>query len=727
VIEGSLPVALSSMVGRQREIDALTRLLSAARMVTIVGSGGAGKTRLALTVARRASARFPDGVCWADLARLTCAGLLPGVVASALGVPQSPDEDLTSVIARHVRENVALLILDSCEQLVAESAKLAERTLHAAPGVKVLATSREVIGVSGEQVFRVGGLGLPVPGGEPRASEAVQLFAERAAQAVGGLNLGPAELESAARLCRRLDGMPLAIELAAARVGSLGIDGIAAGLGENPALLHQPSGAAPARHHTLQATLEWSYRLLAPQEQLLFHRLSAFAGTFSLLAAESAAGGNGIDRIDVASLLETLVGKSLVQVADRGTEHRYRLLETVRQYGEAKLAASTELTDVFRAHARFYLALAGQAATGLAGPDQARWLDRLELEHDNLSVVLRRELPAEPEAGGQLAGRLWPFWHLRGHYHEARSWLEQATDLAGEMSPPVRAAVLTGAGALAFLQCDYELAAERLSHARALHEELDDQVGVAGVLQRLGSIARKRGRYEEARRLHEESMAVWARLEEAAGVAESEDHLGFVAWLAGDYGQASVYSSRALDFFQATGRSQATAAALINLGAAARHGGDSRRAGEWLAEALTISRQIGYLEGVAWALAELGAMTAGSAEAGHMLRESLRTHFQLGDRWRMASVIEAIAAMVAERQPATAATLLSMSDALRRRLGTPVPPAERPGVDSAQATVRRALGTAQFTRSWGSGQSMPLADAVELACQAAGIAREMGG
>jgi predicted ATPase/DNA-binding CsgD family transcriptional regulator len=711
-------VALSSLIGRHREIEALTKLLATARMVTIVGSGGAGKTRLALAVAARAGGRFPDGVWWADLTTLSEAELLPAVVASALEVPQSPGEDLMPVIARHIRESVTLLVLDGCEHLVEDVAKLAERLLRASPGVKVLATSREVIGVSGEQVFRVGGLDLPDLGGEPLASEAVQLFAERAGQTVAGLSLDPAELDSVARLCRRLDGMPLAIELAAARVGTLSIDEIAARLDDNPDLLRHPSRTAPARHQTLQATLEWSYRLLSPQEQVLYHRLSAFQGTFSLLAAEAAGGGGEIERNDVVSLLGSLVDKSLVQVADRGAEHRYRLLETVRQHGEAKLASSGELPGVFQAHTRFYLALAEQAEAGLEGPDQARWLDRLELEHDNLRAVLQRRLPGEPEVGGRLAGLLWPFWYRRGYYHEARSWLELAAQLTGEMSPPVRAAVLTGAGVLAFLQCDYQLASQRLGQVRALHEQQDDQVGVAAALQRLGSIAREQGRYDEAYRLHEESMAVWVGLEEPAGVAASLDYLGFVAWLEGDFARAIAHCSQALEYFEAAGRRQETASALINLGAATRYSGDTPLATQRLTRALTISRELGYTEGVAWALAELGMIDGQSgADGGQMLRESLRTHVQLGDRWRIASVLEAIAGTLAGPEPATAATLLGASDALRQELGTPVPPAERPAVDSALAAAEQALEPGLFAKSWASGQAMPLPDAVELACQ----------
>jgi DNA-binding CsgD family transcriptional regulator/tetratricopeptide (TPR) repeat protein len=513
--------------------------------------------------------------------------------------------------------------------------------------------------------------------------------------------------------------MPLAIELAAARVGTLSIEEIAARLADNPDLLRHPSRTAPARHQTLQATLEWSYRLLAPQEQLLYQRLSAFQGTFSLLGAEAVGGWGKIELGDVVSLLGSLVNKSLVQVADRGAEHRHRLLEIVRQDGEAKLARSGELDEVVRAHTEFYLALAEQAEAGLEGPDQARWLDRLELEHDNLTAVLRRKLlaePGDPEVGGRLAGLLWPFWYRRGYYHEARAWLERAAQLTDEMSPPVRAAALTGAGVLAFLQCEYQLARQRLSQVRALHESLGDQVGVAAALQRLGSVAREQGRYDEAYRLHEESMTRWAALDEPAGVAASLDYLGFAAWLDGDFARTEELSAQALAYFEAVGRRQEAASALINLGAAARYSGDTELATQRLTRALTISRELGYAEGVAWALAELGAMTGGA----EMLRESLQTHVQLGDRWRVASVVEAIAGTLASSEPATAVTLLGASEALRRDLGADVPPAERPAVKDALATARQALEPGLFAESRANGRAMLLPDAVELACLSTG-------
>ena len=687
-------------------------------MITIAGTGGAGKTRLALAVAQATLDSFPQGLWWVDLASLTGDGLVSAVVAGAVDVPETPGEDAAVGIARHLRARRSLLVLDNCEHVIDESAKLAERLLLDCRQLHILATSREVLGVTGEQVFRLGGLELP-KGRAVGDSEAVQLFAERAGTALAHTRGAPSEERHVVELCRRLDGLPLAIELAAARVGTLAVSEIAGRLDLDTRLLRHPSRLAPPRHQTLEATLEWSYRLLTPTEQALFRRLSVFHGTFSLDAAEGLAERTGMDRWDVVAVLGGLVDKSLVQVGGRGAERRYRLLQTVRQTGEAKLAGTADATAVYRAHADLYLALAEQAQAGLEGRDQAHWIERLELEHDNFRAVLRRALPTDPETAGRLAARLWPFWYRRGYYHEARSWLEAAAARAEQLSPAVRAATLMGAGVLAFLQCDYEPAAERLRETLALAEELDDRVGVATALQRLGSVAREQARYADARQLHQASRAAWAELGEDAGVAASEDYLAFISWLEGDFAQAEERGERALAYFDAVGRRQEAAAALVNLGVAAHYAGDDGRAVRRLRRALVSSRQIGYLEGEAWSLHELGAITLSrDPEAPSLLAESLDGHVHLGDRWRVASVLETIAAgAIAANEVVAAAQLLGASDALRRHLGAPVPPAERPAVERTRLAAEESLGPIEFADRWEEGRAMSLAEAAETARQ----------
>ena len=609
---GGLPVALSSLVGRQAELDTLATLVPSARLLTIVGTGGCGKTRLALAVAERCGPGFTGGVRWVGLETLVDPRLLPAMVGSAVGVPEAPGEDAVAAVCRHLASQKVLLILDNCEHVVERCAELAEQLLRCCPLLTILATSREIIGASGERVFRLAGLAVPSAGTAEENSGALALFADRAEAMSPGFRLNTADLRAAAELCRLLDGLPLALELAAGRVGSLGLAEIVARLSEGQQVLRHPGRTAPSRHQTLDATLDWSHRLLSREEQALFRRLSVFQGSFSLLAAEPVASGAEVERKNVVELLAALVDKSLVYVADPGLEHRYRLLNTVQQYARVRLEESGELAAVQRAHSEFYLALAEQARAGLDGADQTRWLQRLAMEHDNLSTALARQLPADPEAGGRLAAALWPYWYRRGSYQEARCWLEQATLAGGQMSGGVRADVLTGAGVLAFLQCDYPAAAKRLRQAQALYQRQGHLAGTATTLQRLGSIAREQGQYAQARRLHQQSLAAWSELGDAAGVAASEDYLGFVAWLEGNAGEAELRCGRALAYFEAAGQRQEAAAALVNLGVAAHYAGEDERASARLHRALELAREIGYLEGVAWALHELGVAVSTS-------------------------------------------------------------------------------------------------------------------
>ncbi len=661
---GSLPVRLTSLVGRERELRDLAAMLLTTRLLTLVGTGGSGKTRLGIALASSARYRFSDGAWWVDLAGVTGHGQLPGTVAAALGVLQAPGQDTTTSVVRHLRSRTTLMVLDNCEQVVAGCAEVVERLLTSCPGLTVVATSREMLGVPGERAFRVDGLGLPAR--DEDGAEAVQLFVERARAITPGYAVGPADRAAVARLCRKLDGLPLAIELAAAQAGILGAVEIARRLRSATGVLRNPSRSAPERHQTLHATLEWSYRLLNEKEQALFRRLSCFSGSFSLPAAEVVTALDAVEPADVASLLAALVGKSLVLVAGPGGEsgYRYRMLETIRAYSADALAASGEQAAVHVAHAAYYLSLATRAQAGLEGAEQARWLDQLGRDHDNIRAVLERALgSAEPtivatsaaadgaHLGARLAALMWPFWYRRGDYHEARAWLERATEtvLREPVAALVMAAVLTGAGVLAFLQCDYTVAAERLTKARAVYEEEGDQVGLATTLQRLGAIAREEGRYADARMLHEESLAIWEDLADPVGVAASQDYLAFTAWLAGEAERAVELSGKAVAGFRAARLRQETSAALVNHGVAVWLSGDPERGGALLQDSLDIATRLGYQEGIAWALNELAVIVADDdpETAADMLAESLEIHASLGDRWRVASVAEAIASLAA--------------------------------------------------------------------------------
>jgi predicted ATPase/DNA-binding CsgD family transcriptional regulator len=719
---GNLPAQLTSLVGRARELAELSALMAGTRLLTLTGPGGSGKSRLGLAVARAHASEYPGGAWWVNLASLSDPDLVAQHVAGAFDLSPLPAEAAAAALARRVRAQRTLLVLDNCEHVADETAALTVGLLGSCPALQVVASSRQSLGVPGEQLFRVGGLAVNAPGDRSAEPGAVDLFLERAAWAAPSFKVTDRTTAAAARVCRWLDGMPLAIELAAARVAVLGVEQIAERLEHDWRLLGQTGRGAPARQQTIHATLEWSHRMLTSAEQALFRRLAVFRGTISLEAVEAVGAADEAERATVVDVLARLVDHSLVQVVERAGETRYRLLETVRQYGLEKLAASGEAEAVQAAQTRYLIALAERAQAGLAGPEQARWIERLDAERDDLRAVLDRELADAPETAGRLAGLLWPFWSRRGAYQEARIRLERAAALADQMSPAVRVGVLTGAGVLAFLQCDYLLAGSRLEDALRLNHELGDRRGVATVLQRLASIAREQGRYGDARRQHERSQAVWEELDDRSGVAASLDYLGFVAWLEGDNARAEDLGTRALATFRSSGEAQETAAALINLGAAAGYAGDTPLARRRLDEALSISRQIGYQEGIAWAQHELAILARREHDlpgAAALLRTSLRLHYELGDRWRVASVLEEIAGGVLVRvDPAQAAELLGAAEALRDAMQTPLPPAERPDYERAVETLQGRMAPALLERHWETGRARGLERSIPVATEA---------
>ncbi len=708
--------ALTSLIGRDDTLVALGALQRRTRLLTLVGPGGCGKSRLGLALLDVRRAAYPGGV-WAIGLADVHAAFVPQTVALSVGVIQRSVAPLVETLARHLRGPPRLLFLDDCEQVATSCATLVAGLLERCPDLDVVATSRTPLGVPGEQLWRVAG--LPVSATDPETaahSPAVELFVQRATLAAPSFSATEA-LPEIARICESLDGIPLAIELAAAKTAMLSVEEIAARLERDSGFLRSGSSTVPGRHRSLAATLEWSFRLLTASEQILLRRLSVFAGSFSLAGAEAVCAGTGIDAGDVLDLLARLVDQSLVQVDESDPESRYRLLATVRQYAARELSASGEATAVAERHASFCAALAADADAQAPDGDA-----RLDLEQENLRAALDTWLPDNPESAGRLLGSLWPFWCRRGFYREARRWLELALAEAARMSADVRAEVLTGAGVLAFLQCDYTVAAERLQAALDLEQELDDRRGVARTLQRLGSIAREQGRYDDARRLHQRSQSVWAGLGELIEIAVSDDYIAFAAWLAGDVATAAELSGRALETFQRGERPHEIASALINLGAAALYRGDLQAASDHLEDALALSRQLGYREGVAWALNELGILWRRRhhpARAAELLRESLLVHQELGDRWRMASVLEEIAiALLARIDPRAAARTLGAADALRDALGAPVPPVERTDRDWAVNTVRRRLGTAVFTAAWDEGVALGVDSAVDAALSA---------
>jgi predicted ATPase len=522
--DNNLPVQVTSFIGREKQIEEIKSLLAKTRLLTLTGSGGCGKTRLSLQVAAEMLEKYPDGIWLVELAPLADPSLVPQTVASVLGVKEEVGKTLTQTLREYLKPKTLLLLLDNCEHLLDACARLTDTVLTHCGHVQMLASSREGLGIAGEQTYRVPSLSLPDPKQTltPEIlsqSEAVQLFLERATLIESTFVLTPQNAGSVGQLCVRLDGIPLALELAAARVRSLSVEEINARLDNRFRLLTGGSRTALPRQQTLRALIDWSYDLLNEQEKALLCRLSVFAGGWTLAAAEAVGAGEVIEDWEVLDLLTSLADKSLVVAEQSEGQTRYRLLETVRQYARDRLRESGEGEAVQERHQAFFVVLAEETEPQLRGPEQQLWLERLETEHDNLRVALEWR---GDEASLRLAGALERFWYVRGHFSEGRAWLGSAfSATAGLGRTAMRAKALNGAGALASSQGDYVSTRTLHEEALAIQRELGNRRGIANSLSGLGSVAKDQGDFALARTMYEEALALRRELGDRWGIAYS--------------------------------------------------------------------------------------------------------------------------------------------------------------------------------------------------------------
>ncbi|CAN5791636.1 BTAD domain-containing putative transcriptional regulator [soil metagenome] len=642
---GNLPAALTSLVGRKEPIEELTRLLSATRLLTLSGTGGVGKSRLAAEVADRARARLPDGVWLVELAGLRDGSLVAHQVRSALGLPDPSGRDTVASLAGHLADRRLLLVLDNCEHLVAAVAELVQSVLRACPGVRALATSREPLGVSGETVWRVPPLAIPGPDpggnlGELLDYAGVRLFADRAAIAAPGIDLGPVAA-GVAEICRRLDGLPLAIELAAALVQAIGVEEIASRLDDRFRLLSSGPRVGPVRHRSLRAALDWSHDACSPEERRVFRSLSVFASGFTLEAVEATCAYPG-EHIDAACSLSSLVARSLVVVERPGGSVRYRLLETVRQYAAERLGSGTARTEARAGHLRWAMALAGAAEAELGGPRQGTWLEILDIEHDNLRVALDRAVSGHSAVdGARLAASLSRFWEVRGHLSEGRARLD--AHLSCDPPPPLRATLLTAAGILAQRQGDRTVARQRYQASLSLRRGLGDCLGAVSAQVGLGNLAVGEGDLEAAQACFEESLAIGRRLGDTLVTAASLLNLGVVTQfqVEGNHiarcqgvARAQKYYEEALDLYHELGDRHGVALALENLGVLALFGDDVPGSRRLLEESLDIRRKLGDQVGIAAAtrfLSQLALRRGDHAGARDLQEECLAIDRALGN------------------------------------------------------------------------------------------------
>ncbi|HZX04454.1 ATP-binding protein [Kribbella sp.] len=703
------PVPTSELIGRSTELAATTRLLTQriTRLLTLTGPGGVGKSRLMQAVTSAVADTFQDGVCWVPLAALTEPEAVVSAVAEAIGQQSRLAED----IAQQIGRSAMLLVLDNCSHVLPSVERLCATLLEHCPNLSILVSSRELLRLAGESVYVVPALGLPYDEDHLEASEAVRLFVERAT-ARGYDPTG--QLDQVARVVRRLEGMPLAIELAAARTTVMTIEELASELETSFGILAGGSRTLSPRQQSMYGAIEWSHAVLTPAEREMFAELSVFKGGWTLGAAAAVLSGVRT-RVEGLDLIGRLADKSLIKVTRRGGVTRYYMLAVIREFAADRLEAAGETDATAERHARYYLSLAEEAEGQLRGPEQGEWLDRLEAELPNLRAAMAWSVQTGSVAEAlRLAGGLWLFCCLRGHYAEGSQWLERALELgdASGLEPALAKANL-GAGTLAFLQCEYDAATERLQTALAQYKELGDKAGTAMVLQRLGGVARERGDYVAAEDLHCESYDLYESLGDRAGMAWAHNHLGFVAWLRGDLEVGARRCRRARDSFRVVGDGEGLAWSLISLGTIAQYDGQLVEAEELLQESLALSQRLGYREGVAWSLNQLGIVERrrGLTErAVHLLDESLAEHRDLGDRWRSASVLEELAAVAQHRgRSEYAAFLLGAADEVRQVIRVPVPRIEQPDYEATRAAVESSLERRTFRTAWSAGHAAPLA------------------
>jgi predicted ATPase/class 3 adenylate cyclase len=661
----NLPCQLTSYIGREKEVADVERLLSSARLVTLIGAGGMGKTRLSLQVAANVIEDYPDGVWLVELAALTEPALVPATVAACLQVSEEPGRPVVGTLVDALKAKKMLIVLDNCEHVIDSAAQLVTAILRACPDGRVLATSREALRVSGEHTYGVPSLDIPDSSRlnrrrDPADYEAVRLFRDRAQAVDARFVITEDNAESVVQVCRRLDGIPLAIELAAARVRSLPVEHIATRLDDRFRLLTGGSRTALPRQQTLRALIDWSWDLLAPREQALLRRLAVFAGGFTIEACEAVCADGDIsvrqepiDAFDVMDLLSELIEKSLLIMEDRVGGLRYRLLETVRQYGRERLQESGEENAVRRRHFAWFLALAREAEPHFDGPEIQEWLNRLELEHDNMRGALL--FVREGENPVRMTVALHRFWFVRGYLTEGREWLESALRGAGECDPMLRAKALNCVGILAWRQGDF--AAARPSFAASLDLRLSggDRSGAAAALNNLGLLADDEGDHAAARGYYEEAAQIYRELGDRA-------HVGMV---------------------------------LANLGGNFVYQGDLTAGASTLEKCLTVAEETGDVWLATSArnnLAEIAFRQGEHHRASALFRRSLDTAAELGDRTEIARILLSLGQIaLAEGHADQALELLLLSDRLVSLIGASLSPDEAEAAARAQEKARSEL------------------------------------
>jgi predicted ATPase/DNA-binding SARP family transcriptional activator len=721
-----VPAPLNALIGREHEVAAVCRLLQTSRLVTLTGVGGIGKTRLAVAVAAAFAGRLRDGAVVVSLAAVQDPELLVSAIGQAINVGDHGDASLVDLVTSYLRDKQMLMVLDNFEHLL-EFGPLLARMLERCRGLTLLVTSRSRLQLSGEQEYPVPPLQHPDPTTPALPATiaeypAVELFVRRAREVRPSFEITTDNAAAVAETCRRLDGVPLAIELAAARSKILSPQEIVLRIDAPLSLLTGGPRDAPERQRTMRNTIMWSYELLDPDEQRLFHRLSVFAGGCTLAAADAVAGPDGASIAPTFELLASLVDKNLVnQQASSTGESRISLYEPIREFGIECLDALDELDLVRERHADYFALLAEPTVARLEGPDPGSWLDRLEMELDNFRAALQWSIGSRrADLALRLAGSLWEFWSIRGHLSEGRRWLDAALELAGGTDSVARAEALRGAGELAVRQGDFNEARRLDEQALASFRRFGHDLGIARTLNSLGLLSMGRDDVAEARAYFEECMRVSERVGDANFAGRLRHNLAGNMILEGDYDEARRLLEINLLQYRGSSNRRVLAHALCNLGIIAHDQGDYEQSRIWKEESLELFRKQGDRLRQAILIYGLGqwAFAVGDHElAQRRFEESIILSRELGNRPEIATGLRLTGELALARgEPSRAARLFGAAEALRETVHwNKSSPSARASYQQAVDRLHASLDETTLADAWSDGRRMPLDQAVEYA------------
>ncbi len=749
---GNLGAQLTTFVGREQELDELQELVRKERLLTLNGIGGVGKSRLAIELGASVSDRFPDGVWVIQLAALSDEALIPQTVAVVLDIREQPDQQMLGTLLEYLKSRTSLLILDNCEHLIRGCAHFAETALSHAPNLKILTTSRESLAITGEIQWSVPSLSLPDSHAgafdDHMPSEAMELFRQRAREVNAGFDLSDDNLSTVARICERLDGIPLAIELAAGLCKALSAKEISDRLVDRFSLLTGGSRTALPRQQTLIATMDWSYDLLPEGERYILRQLSVFSGGFSLEGAEALVDDQG-PSLNVLQGIVNLVSKSLIVQDHTGPDTRFDLLQTVRQYAAQRLLESEESSDARNRHLDYFLDRSEAAEPQLHSASQENVVASLELEHDNYRAALDWSLERTPVKAIRLTAALWYFWDLHGHLSEGRRWLKSALRKRSRAQTRWEARALMGAGSLGRAQGNLEEAEHFLEEALDIYRSLKDEIGTARALDELGSLAYLKCDFTIGESLCEQSLMLYKKHRDLEGMASSLFSMGHWQTPRGQFQKSEALLSECLDLCKRMGFIQGQGAALASLARLRLYLGNHLMASHLASQALGYSSRIrddwniGFIElvrgdaaryrrdlsaasrsldvslsqfrrrGDLWGLARgMTSMAAVERLQGHLesantlLSDSMAICRTLGSHWDMAGALEerAHAVVSLERDFEVAMTLIGTAQYLRDTVGTPLPPCDAPEISMIAQEAESELGKGRAMECWEFGR-----------------------